>query len=673
MLRNIDFIWSEVALDSIACSFAFSTPPFVFPLARCKKYTMPLHDARENSLVNRAGRSASIGALGGTRSMGTFQFKEPPQVPGLPKSYSVSADGSPSYLTPTQMGRQELYVEVPFAAVFGLQKKEHEVSQAFANYAASLDVGRQADLSEDEKTSRMSRASMIILDELEFDASVVTVPLVFAIVIAAASQFLVGYNTGVMNAPAKVVFPGHSTLGWSLAVAAFAVGGPLGAVVGGKMADHRGRRGALLIDTWTFLLGGLLQTFALDMFTLVVSRFVIGFASGFSSVLVPIYLGEMAPPTLRGMLGTITQFALVVGILAADLIAFPFATETQWRVLFVVTPLVALIQLVLAPFLLESPRWLLGRDPSSLKARYIIKRLRGLRYDHEVETEVGHFVMGGAAQRQEQTSQMAVLAEMWSQPKIRLLLVSSLILQMSQQFSGINAVFYYSTSFFEGVIDNPLVGTTIVGAVNVLATWAVLFLMDRVGRKTLILWSSGGMFFSCVVIVLSLLGYLNNILALVAVNTYVIFFEFGLGPIPWLIVAEMFEGKYVATAMSLSSQLNWACNFIVGLIFPYMNEYLGPYSFGPFAMVLLFVFAFAAAVLPETQGTTPEKLIAEMSRSLSKSVVYQPNEDAANQIDLEWRKAMEQLQHEEEMERQQGTYDYGFRPIEQETELNLNV
>jgi len=572
------------------------------------------------------------------------------------------------------MGRQELYKDIPFQAVFGLQRMERSISMAFASYAAELDMtSSDRHLSAEERSSRMSRASMIIMDELEFDATVVTMPLVFAIVVAAASQFLVGYNTGVMNAPVNVVFPGHSTLSWSMAVAAFAVGGPFGATMGGKMADQRGRRGALLIDTWTFLLGGLMQTFALDMFSIIISRFIIGFASGFSSVLVPIYLGELAPPTLRGMLGTVTQFALVSGILIADLAAFPFANESQWRVLFAITPLVALLQLILAPFLLESPRWLLGRDPNSLKARYIIKRLRGLRYDHEVETEVGHFVMGGAAQRQEKTSQMEVLKEMWEQKKIRLLLLSSLVLQTAQQFSGINAVFYYSTSFFDGVIDNPQVGTTIVGAVNLLATYAVLFLMDRCGRRTLILWSSGGMFFSCIIIVLSLLGYLSNMLALVAVNFYVIFFEFGLGPIPWLIVAEMFDGKYVATAMSTSSQVNWLCNFVIGFIFPYMNEFLGPYSFFPFACILLATFVFAATVLPETQGTTPEQLAAEVTRSLSQNVVYEPNMETANQIDLEWRKAMEQLQHEEEMERQQGTYDYGFRPIESEDEHDLTL
>jgi SP family facilitated glucose transporter-like MFS transporter 3 len=365
-----------------------------------------------------------------------------------------------------------------------------------------------------------------------------------------------------------------------------------------------------------------------------------------------------------GTLGTLTQFCLVIGILIADLMAFPFATTDGWRVLFAVTLFTAILQLLMSPFLLESPRWLLNRDPNSLRARYIIKRLRGLRTEQEVEQEVGNFIIGETAQHQDKTSQLDVLKELWSHRKRRLLLVSSLILQMGQQLSGINAVFYYSTSFFEGVISSPLIGTTIIGAINVAATYVALLLMDSCGRKSLILWSSGGMFLSCIIVVLSLLGFFNNILALVAVNIYVIFFEIGLGPIPWLIVAEMFEGKYVAVAMSLCCQLNWVCNFIIGMVFPYMNLYLGPYSFVPFAIILAFVFFYAVFVLPETQGKTPDELVAEMARRNSQSMVYEVNEEDAGAIDMEWRKAMEQLMHEEQVQMKDGTYDYGFKPID---------
>lgn len=139
-----------------------------------------------------------------------------------------------------------------------------------------------------------------------------------------------------------------------------------------------------------------------------------------------------------------------------------------------------------------------------------------------------------------------------------------------------------------------------------------------------------------------------------------------MGPIPWLIVAEMFAAKYVAIAMSMSSQVNWACNFIVGLVFPTMNEILGDYSFLPFAIVLACTMVFTVTLLPETQGTTPEQLAAEIKRSLSQTVVYQPNVESATQIDLEWKRAMEQLQQEEERERQAGTYEYGTRPVNQD-------
>merc|ERR1719254_194495 len=111
---------------------------------------------------------------------------------------------------------------------------------------------------------------------------------------------------------------------------------------------------------------------------------------------------------------------------------------------------------------------------------------------------------------------------------------------------------------------------------------------------------------------MALLGCFSKLVALGAVASYVSFFEIGLGPIPWLIVAEMFDGKYVTAAMSISCQLNWTCNFVIGLVFPYLNDSLGAYSFGPFAVVLLLTFLYAWIWLPETQGTTPAELQAQL-------------------------------------------------------------
>jgi len=639
-----------------------------------KEYTIPMKEKanlsklmQDSSDFARSVRSHTIGKLGGSSSMGNFRINMGDELSkSLPRSYSATMDGQLATMTPSEMGRQEMYSQVPFVAIPGLQKKEREIANIFASYAADLDVASARGLSEMDKTIRHASSSMLILEEME-DAKVVTAPLIFTVIVVSASMFSVGYNTSVMNSPEKNVFPGHSITSWALAVAAFAIGGPFGSSTGGKLADKRGRRGAMLIGIWIFLLGGLIQTVAQDMMTIILGRFIIGFASGCILVLVPIYLGEVAPPSLRGTLGTLTQFAMVMGILFADLVAFPFATSSGsssgWRVMFSVTVMISGAQLFLSPFLLESPRWLLNKDPNSLRARYIIKRLRGLRNEQEVEREVGHFIIGESAQHQEEGDEANKLKDLWSHPKRRKLLFSCLILQMAQQLSGINAIFFYSTSILEGVVDNILVGTTIIGVVNVLATYVALLVMDSIGRRSLILWSSGGMFVACIVVVLALSGVLNNIFALLAVNIYVFFFAIGLGPIPFLIVAEMFDGKYVTVAMSLCMQLNGCCNFIVGMVFPYMNAYLGPYSFLPFAVILALTFIFTLFVLPETQGKTPEDLVAEMVKRNSQSMVYEINEEDAGAINQEWKKAMEQLMEEEQNQMKEGSFDYGFKPI----------
>ena len=461
----------------------------------------------------------------------------------LTKSYSVNADGSMSYLTPAQLGRHELYEMVPFTAVFGMQQKEHNISKAFANYAAELDT-LEADqliyqqtnqhLTTAELENRKNHASLLLLEELELDSVVITTPLIIALFMAGMSQFLVGYNTSVMNAPSSVVFVGHTTFEWSLAVAIFAIGGPFGCSAAGYIVDSRGRRSGMAIVTYTFLLGGLIQTFANNMFCITVARFIIGFASGFSSVLVPIYLGELAPPTLRGTLGTLTQFALAIGIFAGDLLAFPFATEHSWRILFSVTILTSIVQLLCFPFLIESPRWLLGRDRGSRRARHIIKKLRGLRHDYEVEIEIDHFISASHAQAcdnsDDHTSSGVAFVAMLMDTQIRRLLICSIFLQVAQQLSGINAVFYYSSMFFEGLIESPLLGTAIVGGINVVATYVALLLMESSNRRSLIMISAGGMFFSSIALVLCLLGCFSKVASLFFVVTYVCFFEIGLGP-----------------------------------------------------------------------------------------------------------------------------------------------
>jgi SP family facilitated glucose transporter-like MFS transporter 3 len=518
-----------------------------------------------------------------------------------------TSDGTLAIYTPTAMGRTELYTEIPFTAIHGMQTREREVCEVIGAYAEGLDIcQKDVGVSEDEKSLRAEKCKSFAKGNA---SGAITAPLIIATVAAATSQFLVGYNIVILNTLEKYVFPGHSVGAWSLAVSALAIGAPIGAIFGGKLSDGYGRRMTLLLDAFAFLIGGIMQTFAPSLAIITLARFVIGLASGVATVLVPIYLGELAPPNLRGTLGTINQFACVTGILVADLLSFQFATADGWRSLFSLTIFVAVGQLIIAPFVVESPRWLLQQDPDDEHAKQILKNLRGCQQDEEVEAELRTYILSANAQGQGRKSDFAMLSEMMSHKRVRLLFLCSISLHMIQQLCGINAVLYYSTSFFEGVIEKPLVGTTLIGAVNVLFTYVALLLMDSCRRKSLILWSIGGMFFACLTVILSQMGLVGSSTALIAVNAYVAFYEIGIGPIPWLIIAEMFEAKYVPMTMSICSQLNWIVNYFVALVFPTMSGALGQYTFVPFGVVLVVSFFFTWKVLPETQGKTPAEMV----------------------------------------------------------------
>ncbi|CAM9832758.1 unnamed protein product [Discosporangium mesarthrocarpum] len=512
------------------------------------------------------------------------------------RSSSVGPGMKGSTLNAMDRNRRALYVNLPFLSVYGMQYRERSIARSLSK----MGISDMAEMSE----------KATLLESVDVDEVIMTWPLMSAVLVAVLLQFLVGYNISVMNAPELVVFPGHTTTEWSLAVSVFAIGGPFGAVLAGRVSNTSGRRAAIVLNAWIFLAGGLLLTLSPSVRWLIPARVVIGFASGFATVIVPIYLGELAPPTLRGTLGTLTQFAMVIGILGSNLMAFPLATKEGWRLLFAVTPALAVVQLLCLPLIFESPRWLLNRDPYSMEARVVIKRLRGFRSDEDLQIEIDHILEASSAQKTQHTSahSRGAVKDLLTDPSVRILVVSFVILHMAQQLSGINAIFYYSNSFFDGIIDNPLVGTTLVGAVNVIATYVALHLMDRAGRVTLILWSSGGMLVCAALVTLTLMEIFPSIIAVVGVMGFVSFFEIGLGPIPWLIVAEMFDAKYVSTAMSVACQINWASNFVVGISWPSINATLGVWSFMPFSIVLLITFVFTWKYQPETAGKTVAEL-----------------------------------------------------------------
>jgi len=459
----------------------------------------------------------------------------------------------------------------------------------------------------------------------KLDNIIFTIHLLYSTMVALIPEFLVGYNTAVMNSPEAFVFPGHSTVEWSLAVSVFAIGGPFGALAGGIFANVYGRKNALRMNMLSFLIGGVMQTFAPGMVTIIIARALIGFASGFATVLVPVYIGELAPPALRGTFGTMSQLSMVSGILAASIASLWFTTAEGWRYLFGVTPLLSSMSLYWLSGVKESPRWLyshseLPRMEVRLATAKLLMELRGFRDEQQVGAELTIFEDAIRRQKTQHRSAhgLGAMTDLVCDPDLRVSISCLLVLQLSQQFCGINAVFYYSTKFLSGAVSDPLVGTVIISAVNVGATYLAAQIMDDFPRRGLLIFSSVGMALACLGITFALDDRFpipifgrsaESSLALISTGLYVIMFEIGLGPIPWLISSEMFDVKNVATAQSVASQLNWICNFIVGFSFPFLQTALDGLTFVPFAVVLVLTTLFVQFYVPETSGHTSEQFL----------------------------------------------------------------
>jgi SP family facilitated glucose transporter-like MFS transporter 3 len=340
----------------------------------------------------------------------------------------------------------------------------------------------------------------------------------------------------------------------------------------------------------------------------------VGFASGTVSVVVPLYLGELAPPNLRGALGTGYQFGVVIGILAADLLAFGFSgpsdglAQPGWRFMMGFTIIPAILQIALSSLLTESPRWLLTKNRPK-EAADILRRLRG-------STDVYEEIDSICSASDNESGDMGIWAVLMDR-SVRFSLIVGIVLQLAQQFSGINAVMFYANLFFKNVgLQDPLVGTCLVGTVNVISTGVALMLMDTAGRRPLLIYSAIGMIASLFILTLGLLKYLPfaSMVSVGGVMCFVWFFEIGMGPIPWLIVAEMFPAKPRATAMSIATMVNWICSFIVGLVFPTMQSRLNEFSFVPFMTCMIFALVFILKYVPETKGKTILEIQVELSQ-----------------------------------------------------------
>uniref|UniRef100_A0A8C3A854 Solute carrier family 2 member 1 n=1 Tax=Cyclopterus lumpus TaxID=8103 RepID=A0A8C3A854_CYCLU len=467
------------------------------------------------------------------------------------------------------------------------------------------------------------------------DGEQITFTLMLSVGAAVIGSLQFGYNTGVINAPQKVIekyinetwferyeepiSKGSLTAIWSVSVAIFSVGGIFGSFSVGLFVNRFGRRNSMLMANILAFIAAILMGFskmASSWEMLIAGRFVVGLYSGLSTGFVPIYVGEVSPTALRGALGTFHQLGIVVGILIAQVFGMEaiMGNDDLWPLLLGFTFLPAVIQCILLPLCPKSPRFLLINKNEENKAKAVLKKLRGTT---DVSSDMQEMKEESRQMMREKT---VTILELFRSPLYRQPLLIAVVLQLSQQLSGINAVFYYSTRIFEKAgVEQPVYATIGAGVVNTAFTVVSLFVVERAGRRSLHLLGLLGMAGSAVLmtIALALLDQLKwmSYLSIVAIFSFVAFFEMGPGPIPWFIVAELFSQGPRPSAFAVAGFSNWTANFIVGMGFQYVEELCGPYVFIIFTVLLLLFFVFTFFKVPETKGRTFDEISAGFRRS----------------------------------------------------------
>ncbi|KAK2526698.1 Slc2a1 [Columba livia] len=485
--------------------------------------------------------------------------------------------------------------------------------------------------------------------------SKMTARLMLAVGGAVLGSLQFGYNTGVINAPQKVIedfynrtwlyrydepiSPATLTTLWSLSVAIFSVGGMIGSFSVGLFVNRFGRRNSMLMSNILAFLSAILMGFskmALSFEMLILGRFIIGLYSGLTTGFVPMYVGEVSPTALRGALGTFHQLGIVLGILIAQVFGLDLimGNDSLWPLLlgFIFVP--ALLQCIILPFAPESPRFLLINRNEENKAKSVLKKLRGTT---DVSSDLQEMK---EESRQMMREKKVTIMELFRSPMYRQPILIAIVLQLSQQLSGINAVFYYSTSIFEkSGVEQPVYATIGSGVVNTAFTVVSVSFGTASSRRVGVRrgcaysrlspshssswWSEPGAgpctssawrgWRGCAVLMTIALTLLDQMpwmsyLSIVAIFGFVAFFEIGPGPIPWFIVAELFSQGPRPAAFAVAGLSNWTSNFIVGMGFQYIAQLCGSYVFIIFTVLLVLFFIFTYFKVPETKGRTFDEI-----------------------------------------------------------------
>lgn len=426
--------------------------------------------------------------------------------------------------------------------------------------------------------------------------------------IAALAGLLFGFDTGIISGALLFIQRDMqlTTIMQELIVSSVLLGAMFGSLASGSLTDRFGRRRLMLVISGLFIFGTLIATFASTVYTILLGRLFIGLAIGIGSYTAPLYIAEVSPVNLRGGLVSLNQLAITLGILCSYLINYSFVgTEGSWRWMFGIGIIPAILLSIGMLFLPESPRWLVKHN----LIEQAKKTLRQLRRTDDVADEIND-IQNSLRVRQ------ANFREIFS-ANIRPVLFLGAMLGLIQQVTGINTIIYYAPTIFQlaGFQDasSSILATVGIGVVNVLATIFAVFMLDKLGRRPLLLTGLTGMGISLLGLSLAFYANIDSAvmpwIAMSCTFIYIICFAFSLGAILWLMVSEIFPLEIRATAMGIAVFSCWFWNFVVSSTFLTLLDAIGPGgAFLLYAIMCAGSFVFCYYKTPETTGVTLEQI-----------------------------------------------------------------
>ncbi|PON53095.1 Sugar/inositol transporter [Parasponia andersonii] len=436
--------------------------------------------------------------------------------------------------------------------------------------------------------------------------------------VACLGAILFGYHLGVVNGAleylAKDLGIAENTVLQGWVVSTLLAGATIGSFTGGALADKFGRTRTFQLDAIPLTIGAFLCATAQSVQTMIIGRLLAGIGIGISSAIVPLYISEISPTEIRGALGSVNQLFICIGILSALVAGLPLAANPLWwRTMFgiaIIPSVLLAVGMAVSP---ESPRWLFqqGKIPQAEKA---IKTLYGKERVVEVIQDLTTAGQGS-------TESEAGWFDLFSSRYWKVVSVGAALF-LFQQLAGINAVVYYSTSVFRSAgIASDVAASALVGAANVFGTAVASSLMDRQGRKSLLITSFGGMAASMMLLSLSftwkVLAPYSGTLAVLGTVLYVLSFSLGAGPVPALLLPEIFASRIRAKAVALSLGMHWISNFVIGLYFLSVVNKFGISSvYLGFSAVCLLAVLYVASNVVETKGRSLE----EIERALNPAI-----------------------------------------------------